>query len=204
MPLKPLILLSMPQRLSAYFSRYRKLSDHEKTVIEQHAVIKSLPKGASLLREGEAVRMNFFVLKGCIRQYYLADGQENTSNFFTEDDWIMPFVHHSRNGLSAYYLECLEETQLVVADNERGNAMLREFPEFQQIAQEVLEQEIMRQQHALAKYINESAEQRYLSMQESRPDLINRLPQYLIASYIGVKPESLSRIRRRIVRDVRG
>lgn len=204
MPLKPLILLSMPQRLSAYFSRYRKLSDHEKTVIEQHAVIKSLPKGASLLREGEAVRMNFFVLKGCIRQYYLADGQENTSNFFTEDDWIMPSVHHSRNGLSAYYLECLEETQLVVADNERGNAMLREFPEFQQIAQEVLEQEIMRQQHALAKYINESAEQRYLSMQESRPDLINRLPQYLIASYIGVKPESLSRIRRRIVRDVRG
>ena len=113
-------------------------------------------------------------------------------------------MHHSRNGLSAYYLECLEETQLVVADNERGNAMLREFPEFQQIAQEVLEQEIMRQQHALAKYINESAEQRYLSMQESRPDLINRLPQYLIASYIGVKPESLSRIRRRIVRDVRG
>ena len=194
----------MPQRLSAYFSRYRKLSDHEKTVIEQHAVIKSLPKGASLLREGEAVRMNFFVLKGCIRQYYLADGQENTSNFFTEDDWIMPSVHHSRNGLSAYYLECLEETQLVVADNERGNAMLREFPEFQQIAQEVLEQEIMRQQHALAKYINESAEQRYLSMQESRPDLINRLPQYLIASYIGVKPEPLSRIRRRIVRDVRG
>ena len=194
----------MPQRLSAYFSRYRKLSDHEKTVIEQHAVIKSLPKGASLLREGEAVRMNFFVLKGCVRQYYLADGQENTSNFFTEDDWIMPSVHHSRNGLSAYYLECLEETQLVVADNERGNAMLREFPEFQQIAQEVLEQEIMRQQHALAKYINESAEQRYLSMQESRPDLINRLPQYLIASYIGVKPESLSRIRRRIVRDVRG
>ena len=96
----------------------------------------------------------------------------------------------------------MEDSHLVIANDEQGNDFLEEFPKFQKTSQQILEKEIVRQQNELAKYINQSPEQRYIDLQKNRPDLLSRVPQYQIASYIGIKPESLSRIRKRITSDL--
>lgn len=191
----------MTEKLIDYFSKFQPLSEDEKNIIRKGVVIRTVKKGVCLLEEGQIPKDNYFIINGCIRQYYLKNGEEKTSNFFTEEEWILPFTSVENNGLSRYYLECMEDSQVVIANDEEGNDFLDEFPSFQKTSQQILEKEIVRQQNELAKYINQSPEERYKELQKNRPDLINRVPQYLVASYIGVMPESLSRIRKRISSD---
>lgn len=188
----------MISKFIEYFSRYRPLTDEEKNVIQNGTIVQQIKKGAILLREGAVPNDNYFVLKGCVRQYYLMDGEEKTSHFYTEEDWILPFTGVENKGLSKYYLECLEDSFLIIANDKQGNEFLEKFPEFQQLSIKILEKEIVRQQTELAKYIEQTPEQRYITLQKNKANLINRVPQYHISSYIGIKPESLSRIRKRI------
>lgn len=190
------------EKLIAYFSKFQPLAEEEKDVIRSGTEIREVKKAVVLLKEGDIPKDNYFIVEGCIRQYYLTDGEENTSNFFTEEEWILPFTGVEDNGTSRYYLECMEDSHLLIANDEAGNEFLEKFPEFLKISQQILEKEIVRQQGELAKYINQSPEQRYIDLQNNRPDLVNRVPQYQIASYIGVKPESLSRIRKRIASEI--
>ncbi len=193
----------MIENLIAYFSRFQILSEDEKNVIRNVTEICVIKKGVTLLKEGQIPKDNYFLIKGGIRQYYLKNGEEKTSHFFTEEEWVLPFTGVENNGKSKYYLECIEDSHLVIANDEQGNDFLEEFPRFQKISQQILQKEIVRQQNELAKYINQSPEERYMDLQENRPDLLSRVPQYQIASYIGIKPESLSRIRKRITADLR-
>ena len=188
----------MIEKLIAYFSKFQPLSEEERKIIRNGTKISIVKKGTVLLKEGQIPKDNYFIIEGCIRQYYLKDGEEKTSNFFTEEDWILPFTSVENSGLSKYYLECIEDSHVVVANDDEGNDFLEEFPKFQKTSQQILEKEIVKQQNELAKFINQSPLQRYSDLQKNRPDLLNRAPQYQIASYIGVKPESLSRIRKRL------
>ena len=193
----------MIEKLIAYFSKFESLSEEEKNIIRDSAEIALIKKGIILLEEGQIPKDNYFLIEGCIRQYYLKNGEEKTSNFFTEEEWVLPFTGVENNGRSKYYLECMEDSHLVIANDEQGNDFLDEFPKFHKIAQQILQKEIVRQQNELAKYIHQSPEERYIDLQKDRPDLLNRVPQYQIASYIGVKPESLSRIRKRMAAEFR-
>ncbi len=190
----------MIEKVIEYFSKFQLLSEEEKNVIRSGSDIQSIKKGTILLKEGEIPRDNYFVVKGCIRQYYLKDGEERIANFFTEEQWILPFTSVENNGLSKYFLQCIEDSFLLIANDDQGNDFLDEFPKFRKTSQSILEKEIVRQQNELARFINQTPEQRYIALQENRPDLISRVPQYQISSYIGVKPESLSRIRKRITK----
>lgn len=189
----------MIDNLIEYFSKFQSLSEDEKNVIRNGSEIRLIKKGEILLKEGQIAKDNYFVVKGCIRQYYLKNGEEKTSNFFTEEEWILPFTNIEDNGKSKFYLETLEDSHLLIASDDQGNDFLEEFPKFQKTSQQILEKEIVRQQNELAKYINQTPEERYIDLQKNRPELLNRVPQYQISSYIGIKPESLSRIRKRIV-----
>ncbi|GLR19590.1 Crp/Fnr family transcriptional regulator [Portibacter lacus] len=190
----------MIEKLIAYFSKFQPLAEEEKNILREGTEISIVKSGVILLKEGGIPKDNYFLIRGCVRQYYLKDGEENTSNFFTEEEWILPFTSVENNGISKYFLECMEDSYLVIANDEQGNDFLEKFPRFQKISQLILEKEIVRQQNELAKYINQTPEQRYFDLKKNRPDLLSRAPQYQIASYIGVKPESLSRIRKRIMK----
>ncbi|MEM7374583.1 MAG: Crp/Fnr family transcriptional regulator [Bacteroidota bacterium] len=188
----------MEKILIEYFSKFRPLTEAEQDIILKDLEISIVKKGTILLREGDSFQDNYFVIKGCVRQYYLVNGEEKTSNFFTEEEWILPVSSNEDDKLSPYYLECVEECALVVANDQKGNEMLKQFPAFQELSMLILQSEIAKQQAEFARYITNSPEQRYMDVQAKRPKLLQRVPQYQLASYIGVKPESLSRIRKRI------
>ncbi len=192
------------EKLIQYFSKIRQLTDEEIAAIEGDADVRKVKKGHLLLKEGQKSHSNFFILEGFVRQYFIEEGEEKTTNFFTEGSWILPSIGENSDKISSYYLECMDDCSLVFGNDNKGNDLIQRFPKFQEIAFTILEKEIKSQQEDFFKYIKSTPEQRYAELQELRPELLNRVPQYLLASYIGVKPESLSRIRNRMTKHPKG
>jgi len=188
----------MENKLFEYFSKFRILSKEEKEIISKDLKIVEFTKGTILLNEGQNSTDNYFVLTGCVRQYIIKDGEERVTNFYTEEDWILPAIGQESNQVSKYFLECVEDCFLVLADDNKGSELMKTNLKFQELAQLILEKEIMNQQQHFAEFQNSTPEERYLKLQKARPHLIERVPQFQLSSYIGVKPESLSRIRKRI------
>lgn len=189
----------MEEQLIDYFSTFYPLTDEEKEIITSDMVISDFAAKTVLLEEGQLPLDNYFILSGCVRQYFLSDGEEKNTNFYMEEEWILPAIGTIDVQVSTYSLQCTEDSKIVVANDREGNDLLKKFPKFQEVAQVILEREIIRQQQRMITYQNSTPEQRYLDLLENRPTLLQRVPQYQLSNYIGVKPESFSRIRRRLL-----
>ncbi|MEM1324516.1 MAG: Crp/Fnr family transcriptional regulator [Bacteroidota bacterium] len=189
--------MSTKNFLVDYFSQYIQLSEEEVRLIQQEDIIREYKKGDVLLREGQIAQVCFLVLKGCVKRYYLEDGQERIMEFYTENDPIAP-VSYTIKEPSEYYLSCIEPCLISTGTEERTQQFLRDFPRFIPAFVKIGDSLTAKRQIFLDDFKNLSPEARYQKLLDTRPDLVNRIPQYMIASYLGVQPESLSRIRRRI------
>jgi len=180
-----------------YFSQYMTLSDEEVQIIKSEDIIREYGKNDILLEEGQVAKVCYLVLKGCVKRYYLKDGEERIMEFYTENDPISP-VSYSTKEPSKYYLSCVEPCLISTGTEESTQRFLQKFPRFLPIFIQIGDSLSAKKQIFLDEYKNLAPEIRYQKILENRPDLINRVPQYMIASYLGIQPESLSRIRKRI------
>lgn len=160
--------------------------------------IKTYKKGEHLLREGEVSAKSYSIVSGCVRQYYMVDGEEKTTFFYTEGQSIFTPNGSSERIPTKYYLSCVEYTTLSIITLENQKEMYERFPMLESMSRMSLQEELHNYQEMLATYITTTPEERYINLLKFRPELLNRVPQYQLASYLGVTPESLSRIRKRI------
>lgn len=174
------------------------LSDEEIEAAYNASQIRTYEKGTILLRAGEIARECYYTLEGCIRQYYLRDGEEKTTFFYTEGQTIASLTG-AKKMPSQFYLSCVEDTTLSVLTFEKEEELYKKYPRVESISRTGAQELLRHYQEMLAAYITSSPEERYLNLLENRPELLNRVPQYQLASYLGIKPESLSRIRKRIM-----
>lgn len=188
----------MNNKLINYFLKITNLTTDEINVLSESMIIKSLPKGHFLLKEGQYNNDTYFILEGLVRQYKLIDGNEITTNFFTEEQWIISLENFKVKTPSKYNLICVEDTSLVIGNEQKAQELFKQFPRFETISRQILETVFFEQQNLMNTYITDKPEQRYLKLLKSRPEIFQRVPQYDIATYIGVKPESLSRIRKKL------
>jgi len=180
------------------FSGNDQLTDAEQAIIASRIPIREYAKGTILLREGQIAREAYYVLRGCVRAYYVVDGEERTTAFYTENESAAALSSYNRQSPSAHFMECVEDCTLSVLTYTNEQELINEFPNFARLCRASMEAGYGKHQDMLASYITRSPEERYLYLQQSRPDLLQRIPQYHLASYLGVKPESLSRIRKRV------
>lgn len=180
-----------------YFSQYMSLSEEEIEIIKSEDIIGEYKKNDILLKEGQIAQVCYLVLKGCVKRYYLEEGEEKIMEFYTENDPIAP-VSYTNQEPSQYYLSCVEDCIISTGTAERTERFLQKFPRFVPIFVKIGDNLSAEKQVFLDEYKNLSPEIRYQKLLETRPDLVNRVPQYMIASYLGIQPESLSRIRKRI------
>lgn len=186
--------LESPDCASNHFSQI------ERESIAELSEIRHYKKGDVLIRENQIVTECFHVITGCIRQYYLVDGEEKTTFFYMEDDSILSFSTGSEKNISTYYLDCVEATTVSVMTSEHEKELYRRHPKIESLSRVSLEQQIKEFQKVLSVYMTSSPEERYIQVLKHKPALLNKVPQYQLASYIGVKPESLSRIRKRMAK----
>jgi CRP-like cAMP-binding protein len=187
----------MSAELLAYLSRYIPISEGLADILTESSLVQSIPKGTVLLREGDRVAKAYFILKGCIRSYIWKNGEDKTIDFYIEEESVLP-MGYGEAALSTHFLECAEDTVAVVSWPDQERDMLAKYPELKSLCLAMTEVMADKLQKSLARYRTSTPEERYRDLAERRPDLLQRIPQYQIASYLGVKPESLSRIRKRL------
>lgn len=174
------------------------LKDEEAAVILHSFCIKTFPKGSLLLAEGQIARHSYYIFKGCVREYYLIGNEERIAEFYLPGDSLYDNLSKNHRQPSKKYWECLEQTTVSVFPYERELEMYRRFPRLEKICRIETEKQFGLYRDRMALFMASSPEDRYLRLLQTRPVLLEKVPQYQLASYIGVKPESLSRIRGRL------
>ena len=188
----------MQDLLFDFISKYISLTEDEKNAILSLDLFRSVKKGTILLKEGQKSKDEYFILKGCIRKYYIVNGEEKTTGFFTEMESLTPHCIIN-NAPSEYFISCVEDTLLTVANPDMGVEINTKFPKFEVMCRIFSEELLAKEQINFDEFKISSPEQRYLNLLQNRPDLIQRVPQHQLASYLGIKPQSLSRLRARIL-----
>tara|TARA_R110000765_G_scaffold222003_1_gene326096 strand:- start:20163 stop:20738 length:576 start_codon:yes stop_codon:yes gene_type:complete len=181
-------------------SRFLTLTEKESTAFIECIPIISFEKGTILLREGQISRDSYFVIEGCVRKYYIIDGEERTTEFYVEDESLASLQSYTNKTPVNHYFECVEDCRLAILNYDKEQELFERVPKYEALCRMSMENDFGEQQEALAKFITSSPEERYKNLLETRPDLLQRVPQYHLASYLGVKPESLSRIRKRLTK----
>ncbi len=188
----------MQDLLFDFISKYVSLTEDEKNALISLDIFRSVKKGTTLLKEGETSTDGYFVLKGCIRTYYVIDGEEKTTAFYTEMEGLTPHSVTSKKP-SEYYVHCVEDCILTVANPDMEAEIFEKFPKFETLCRILSEELLAKQQIDFDEFKTSSPEQRYLNLLQKRPDLIQRVPQHQLASFLGIKPQSLSRLKTRIL-----
>jgi CRP-like cAMP-binding protein len=188
----------MQELLFAFISKYITLSEEEKSAIIALDIFQTVKKGSILLKEGQYSNDGYFVLKGCLRAYYIKGGEEKTTAFYSEMEGITPPCVNT-NQPSEYFISAIEDSIITVSNPNMEAEMFEKFPKFESLCRVLSEELLAKEQVSFDDFKTSTPEQRYLKLIEKRPDLIQRVPQHQLASFIGVKPQSLSRLRARIL-----
>lgn len=182
-----------------FVSAFEILQPEEIQMIVDNANIQEFKKGTILLAEGEISKSCYFVLRGCVREYYLKDGEEKTTAFYTEYQPVTSFTSYTAEKPSKHFWVCAEDCILTVGSQALEDEMIKRIPRLERVILQEVERNTGKAQDEWANFMTSTPEERYVNILENRPELLHRIPQHQIASYIGIKPESLSRIRKRMV-----
>ncbi len=161
--------------------------------------VKQYPKKTYLLQEGEICQFEAYVNKGCVRTYYIDEnGFEVTLMFAIEDWWIGDIASFYNQTPSTLFIETLEETELLVFNPVTKEMLLREIPKFERVFRLMVQRRLAATQERLIHSISRTAQEKYLDFLKRYPEIPQRVPQHYIASYLGISPEFISKIRTRL------
>ena len=161
-------------------------------------IYREVPKKFRLTDVGEVAREAYFINKGLARLYFLKDGDEINANFSFEHEFIASLQSFLLKAPGRQAVETIEDCELLVINKAKLDELTRAYPRFNIFSKVVAEWAFITLQQRAASFILDSPEDRYLNMLRERPNMLERVPQHMIASYLGVTPVSLSRIRKRI------
>jgi len=188
----------LPLKLIDHLNNYQQLEESERDFLTENIPVKKFAKKDILLEQGQVSQNFYFVISGCVRLYYNTNGEEKTAFFYTENQFVSSYKSFVQQLPTHHNLQCIEESYLATISKENANLLLKTFPKFEFLARMIMEEELMIYQEVISSFITLSPEERYMQLQKKQPELIQRIPQHYLATYLGVKPESLSRIRKRI------
>lgn len=172
---------------------------------EWEAVVKLLEfrifqKNELLVKAGEICRHVYFINKGLVRIFYLVDGKEIVTGFVDTNNYVSEYAGFLTKSPSGKYLQSLDETEVQMLSYEGLQSLYNTYPRFQILGRKIAESLFILFDMQIDALTTLSPEDRYKRLIESRSPLLQNVPQYMLASYLGVTPEHLSRIRKKIFR----
>ena len=173
------------------------LSDDEKILLRQAFIPSKLRKRQFLLQAGGQSKYFGFIVKGAMRMFTVDDkGTEHIVRLGVEEWWMGDRESWAMGTPSSYHIDAWENTELLLIDKDKTNELLKTAPAFCEMIRQLDERNNIANNRRLTSSISSSVEKRYEDFIMYYPELVNRFPQHIIASYLGVNKDTLSRVRR--------
>jgi CRP-like cAMP-binding protein len=194
-----LSVINMYEKILKSISNNIYLDTDEFDELTSFLKIREIKKGQYLFHRGDIATYNSFVNKGCLKTSFTdSNGQEHIVQFATEGDWITDYDSYINNTPSRLDSIAMEDSVLFQLDRPSLEKLIERIPKFERFNRMVSEHQFNRLQRCLITLLSNNAEERYRDFIQKYPGLANRIPQHQIASFIGITPEYLSRIRWRL------
>ena len=178
-----------------------KLSEDERQLIMTKLKPKKLRKRQYFLQEGDVCKYMGFIVKGATRMFAVDEkGHEHILHFGLEDWWVGDYESFYMLNPSNYYVEALEDTELILTTNEQLHEFARTIPAIAAMLESLNQGGTIANNKRMRAAISLTAEDRYEDLAKTYPHFLQRFPQNMIASYLGISPETLSRIRKAAVK----
>lgn len=180
-----------------YLREWVEISDEEMAIIRSASTEKSIRKWQSILHDGEVWRITCFITSGCFRLYRFGkDGTDHTLRFGVENWWISDQESYNNETPSEYNIEALAASKVIIWTKESWQELMRSIPALKLFNERLLARGYEANQRRIFSLISGSAEEKYLEFQKTYPSVFNKVPLHMVASYLGISRETLSRIRK--------
>lgn len=187
----------MTHPLRQHIERITSLTDSEFDYIMTHFTSRTLRKHQFLVQEGDAVPNDYFVLRGCVKAYHTNhDGKDYILQFAVEDWWVTDYQAYFNQVAATISIDCVENTELLVLSLHNREKLCAEMHKMEHFFRKKSNAGYVALQSRILSLLNSSAHERYDQLLQQYPQLFQRIPKTLIAAYLGVSRETLSRFRR--------
>ena len=184
-----------------YLDRKILLTNDEKELIRSVSILKKLRKKQYLLQEGDVWKYHAFISRGCMRTYAVdAKGIEHIIYFGIENWWIGDRESLLSQTPSRLNIDAIEDSEVILFTDPNFEIICSKIPAFRDMVHAIISRSLNVNQNRILSTISKTAEEKYMEFIQKYADFAMRIPQSMIASYLGIKPETLSRIRNAIAR----
>ncbi|MFT3681488.1 MAG: Crp/Fnr family transcriptional regulator [Ferruginibacter sp.] len=191
----------MFEQINKYAARCNTFTPEELSIFNGLMEHRLVPKKTMLLQEGDICNFEAYVLKGCIRSYYINEnGFEVILQFAIEDWWVSDIASFYEQKPSNLFIETLEDCELLTFNPETKEELLKRVPKFERLFRLLVQRNLAATQNRLINTIAKPAQEKYLDFIERYPTIPQRVPQHYIAAYLGISPEFLSKVRARLAK----
>jgi CRP-like cAMP-binding protein len=186
----------MSEIFKIHLEKFIEINEGEFSAILGFFQITNLRKKENLLVEGQICKSHYFVLNGCLRKFFINNkGIEQTTEFAIENWWITDNFAYERRLPSEFYIQAVENSEVLTIDSYSQEKLLVEFPKMERYFRFIYQRAYAASQMRIKYLYNFSKEEFYDHLCRMQPEFVQRIPQYLIASFLGFTPEYLSEIR---------
>ncbi len=191
----------MYELIDKNISKHIDLAKEELDLFHSMLTVKKFKKKEFLLQQGEVCHFTGFITKGCIKNYVLDEkGNEFILYFAIEDWWVGDISSFFEQIPGTLFIQTVEDTELLMLDYRKSEQLFKEIPKFERHFRILIQRSLTTLQQRFYNTLAKPAEERYLEFLKKYPQVVQRVPQQLIASYIGVTPEFLSKVRHKLAK----
>lgn len=184
------------RKLLAYINQFVVLSAVEKEILSQHVTFRNYLKKQYVLQQGDICTHESFVIKGCLNTFFVNDqGEQFVGSFAIENWWVVDLESFINRKPADFTIQCLENSTLAQISYKDSQLLYQKIPKLERFFRMMLQQAFCFSQKRIVNNFSKSAKDRYIDFKNQFPEIEQRVPQYLIASYLGFSREFLSKIK---------
>ncbi|CAM1370895.1 conserved protein of unknown function [Tenacibaculum soleae] len=191
-----------PTSLLNYIHKYINLTSDEEALLLSKIVRRKYLKDQYIVQQGDICKTECFILSGCTKTFYVDDeGQEHIVMFAIEDWWTSDMGSFITQTPADYNIQCIENTELFQISYNIIEELYIEIPKLERFFRKIIERALVASQKRIVSNFSLTAKERYLLFKETYPKIEQRVPQYMIASYLGITKEFLSKIKSQLIQN---